>query len=138
VFVGIFAFATEALFRMIRYGNVGGGKGKKGGSAILIALLLAAVGYLLSSIFRFALSKKREYMADSGSAVMTKNPLALASALEKISMDSRIEAVERKDVAQLFIDNPQEKKKGSLSSSFDSIFATHPPIEKRIEILRQF
>jgi heat shock protein HtpX len=138
VFVGIFAFATEALFRMIRYGNVGGGKGKKGGSAILIALLLAAVGYLLSSIFRFALSKKREYMADSGSAVMTKNPLALASALEKISMDSRIEAVERKDVAQLFIDNPQEKKKGSLSSSFASIFATHPPIEKRIEILRQF
>jgi heat shock protein HtpX len=137
IFVGIFAFLTEALFRVVRFG--GGGRGKKdGGSIILIALVLAAVGYLLSSVFRFALSKKREYLADSGSAEMTKNPLALASALEKISTDSRIEAVERKDVAQLFIDNPQEKRKNSMVSSMASIFATHPPIEKRIELLKQF
>jgi heat shock protein HtpX len=137
VFVGIFAFLTETLFRVIRFG--GGGKGKKdGGYIILIALALAVVGYLLSSIFRFSLSKGREYLADSGSAAMTKNPLALASALEKISTDSRIEAVERKDVAQLFIDNPGEKKKNKLSSSIALIFATHPPIEKRIELLKQF
>jgi heat shock protein HtpX len=135
IFVGIFAFLTHALMRSIRFG--GRSRGKKDARIILIALLLAAVGYLLSSIFRFALSKKREYMADAGSAEMTKNPLALASALEKVSTDSRIEAVERKDVAQLFIDNPQEKKK-SGSFSFSTIFATHPPIEKRIEILRQF
>jgi heat shock protein HtpX len=137
VFVGIFAFLTEALFRMIRFGG-GGGKGKKdGGYIILIALALAIVGYLLSTIFRFALSKKREYLADSGSAIMTKNPLALASALEKIAADSRIEAVERRDVAQLFIDNPGEKKKNPVSS-LATIFSTHPPIEKRIELLRQF
>lgn len=137
IFVGIFAFLTEALFRVVRFG--GGGRGKKdGGSIILIALALAAVGYLLSSIFRFALSKKREYLADSGSAEMTKNPLALASALEKISQDSRIEAVQRKDVAQLFIDNPQEKKNNAVFSAFASIFSTHPPIERRIELLRQY
>ena len=100
-------------------------------------LLLAAIGYLLSSIFRFALSKKREYLADAGSAEMTRNPLALASALEKISSDSRIEAVQRKDVAQLFIDNPQEKPKGMNLNSLAVIFSTHPPIEKRIAILRQ-
>jgi heat shock protein HtpX len=142
IFVGIFAFLTEALFRMIRFGGVGSsdsdGEKKGSGGIILIALLLAAAGYLLSSIFRFALSKKREYLADAGSAEMTKNPMALASALEKISTDSRIEAVQRKDVAQLFIDNPQEKKKNNLLSSFALIFATHPPIEKRIELLRQF
>jgi len=137
IFVRIFAFVTEALMRAIRFGGTGGRSGKKGGgNLILIALLLAAAGYLLSSIFRFALSKKREYLADAGSVELTKNPLALASALEKISVDSRIEAVQRKDVAQLFIDNPQEKKK--LFSSIGSVFATHPPIEKRIEILRQF
>ncbi len=135
IFVGIFAFLTEALIRSIWFG---GGRGKKNGTAILIALLLAAVGFLLSSLFRFALSRKREYMADAGSAEMTKKPWALASALEKVSMDSRIEAVERRDIAQLFIDNPQEKKKGSLSMSFSSIFSTHPPIEKRIEILKNF
>lgn len=137
IFVGIFAFVTEALMRTIRFG--GGGRGKKdGGSLILIALLLAAVGYLLSSIFRFALSKKREYMADAGSAEMTKNPLALASALEKISADSRIEAVQRKDIAQLFIDSPEEKKKKDFIYSASLIFATHPPIEKRIALLQQF
>lgn len=133
IFVGIFAFLTEMLLRSIRFG---GGRGKKDGRFVLIALLLAAVGYLLSSIFRFALSRKREYMADAGSAEMTRRPWALASALEKIATDSRIEAVERRDVAQLFIDNPQEKKKSDFSLSFSSIFSTHPPIEKRIEILR--
>jgi heat shock protein HtpX len=139
IFVGIFAFITEALFRMIRFGGGGSSRGKKdGGSIILIALLLAAIGYLLSSLFRFALSKKREYLADSGAAELTRNPLALASALEKISADSRIEAVQRKDIAQLFIDSPQEKKKNSVVSSVATLFSTHPPIEKRIAILRQF
>jgi len=136
IFVGIFAFVTEALLRSVRFG--GGSRGKRDGRIILIALLLAAIGYLLSSIFRFAISKKREYMADAGASVMTRNPLALASALEKISEDSRIEAVSRKDVAQLFIDNPQQKEKKISSFSFSSIFATHPPIQKRIEILKQF
>jgi heat shock protein HtpX len=136
IFVGIFAFITEALLRTVRFG--GGSRGKKDGRIILIVLLLAAVGYLLSSIFRFALSQKREYIADAGAAQMTKNPFALASALEKISMDSRIEAVSRKDVAQLFIDNPQEKKKNNNSFSISTIFSTHPPIEKRIELLKQY
>jgi len=137
IFVGIFAFITEALFRVVQVGGGGGGsKGKKGGgSIILVALALAAVGYLLSTLFRFALSKKREYLADAGSVAMTKNSQALASALEKVSTDSRIEAVHRKDVAQLFIDNPGEKPR---TVAFTSLFATHPPIEKRIAILRQF
>ena len=73
-------------------------------------------------------------MADAGAAELTKKPEALASALKKISIDPRIEAVNRDDVAQLFIDHPLDKQK----TAFSSIFATHPPIEKRIEILMQF
>jgi len=137
IFVGIFAFITETLLRSLRFSG-GGNRGKKEGLAVLIALLLAAAGYLLSSIFRFALSKKREYLADAGAAEMTKNPLALASALEKISVDPRIEAVSRKDVAQMFIENPKEKEKSARSFSLAFVFSTHPPIEKRIELLRQF
>jgi len=136
IFVGIFAFITEALVRSVRFS--GGGRGKKDGKVVIIALLLAAVGYLLSTIFRFAISRQREYMADAGSATMTKNPLALASALEKISADPAIEAVRRNDVAQMFIDNPQPKKERPVSFGVRSIFMTHPPIEKRIAILRQF
>ena len=138
VFVGIFAFISEMLFRSIRFGNVSRGNKKgSGGAAILIALLLAAVGYLIATLFRFALSRKREYLADAGSAELTRNPLALASALRKVSADPTIEAVKRKDVAQMFIENPQaapDKK----SFSVNSLFATHPPIQQRIEILEQF
>jgi len=136
IFVGIFAFITEALVRSVRFS--GGGRGKKDGRVVLLVLLLAAVGYLLSSIFRFAISRQREFMADAGSATMTKNPLALASALEKISADPAIEAVRRNDVAQMFIDNPRPKKERPASFQVSSLFMTHPPIEKRIAILRQF
>ncbi|MCA1741547.1 MAG: M48 family metallopeptidase, partial [Bacteroidales bacterium] len=107
IFVGIFAFITEALVRSVRFS--GGGRGKKDGRVVIIALLLAAVGYFLAMIFRFAISRQREYMADAGSASLTRNPLALASALEKISADPLIEAVKRNDVAQMFIDNPQPR-----------------------------
>lgn len=131
VFVGIFAFTTEALLRSFRFRGRGNSKNN---GAIIIILVLAAIGWLLSSLFRFALSRKREYLADAGAVELTHRPGALASALEKVSADARIEAVERKDVAQLFIENPGEKKKGM---SLSSMFATHPPIEERISILRQ-
>jgi heat shock protein HtpX len=135
VFVGIFAFISEALFRSMRFGRMG--RGKKEGAGVIIALLLALVGYLIASLFRFALSRKREYLADAGAAELTRRPHALASALRKISADPTIEAVKRKDVAQMFIENPQVKEAKS-SVSLSSLFATHPPISKRIELLEQF
>jgi heat shock protein HtpX len=135
VFVGIFAFISEMIFRSMQFGRIG--KGKKEGGVIIIALLLALIGYLIASLFRFALSRKREYLADAGSAELTHNPLALASALRKISEDSEIEAVQRRDVAQMFIENPGAKER-KPTFSFNRLFATHPPIDKRIEILEQF
>ncbi len=135
VFVGIFGFITEMLFRSMRLGRIG--RGKKEGAGILIALLLALLGYLLASLFRFALSRKREFLADAGSAEITRRPLSLASALRKVSADPRIEAVKRKDVAQMFIENPQEQEKKN-TFSFANLFATHPPIEKRITLLEQY
>jgi len=135
VFVGIFGFITEMLFRSLRFGRIG--RGKKEGGAIFIALLLALLGYLLASLFRFALSRKREYLADAGSAELTKRPLSLASALRKVAEDPIIEAVKRKDVAQMFIENPQETEEKN-KFSFANLFATHPPILKRIQILEQY
>ena len=139
VFVGIFSFVTEIAFRSIRFGGGGGRKKDGGGAAIIIILILGLIGLALSTVFRFALSRKREYLADAGAAEMTKRPWALASALKKVSNDPWIEAVKREDVAQMFIDHPTKKKdRKGLSSFFGSAFATHPPIKKRIEILEQF
>ena len=139
VFVGIFSMLTQITFYTITHARIRS-NGKNGGGAILIiliALVIAAVGYFFASLMRFAISRKREYMADAGSAEMTKNPLALASALRKISDDPDIEAVKRGDVAQLFIQNPGDQSKSALSG-LSGLFATHPPIEKRISILEQF
>ena len=139
IFVGIFSFLAELAFRSLRF--AGGGKrsskdSKGTGVIILIAIVVTAVAYLISLLLRFGISRKREYLADAGAADMTRNPHALASALRKITSDPLIEAVESRDVAQLFIENP--KPSAHKSASWDNLFATHPPIEKRIELLEQF
>jgi heat shock protein HtpX len=136
IFVGIFAFLAEVAFRSLRFAGRGKKDSKGGGAIILIAIVVTAVAYLISMLLRFGISRKREYLADAGAADITKKPYALASALKKISGDPYIEAVENRDVAQLFIDNPQVSHR--KSGSWDNLFATHPPIEKRIELLEQF
>ena len=134
IFVGIFAFIAEMAFRSLRFGAFSRSK-KSGGAVILIAIAISAVCYLIAILLRFGISRSREYMADAGAAEMTRKPYALASALRKIDKDPFIEAVQRRDVAQLFIENPQpEEKKFSLGN----FFSTHPPIQKRIELLDQF
>jgi heat shock protein HtpX len=139
VFVGIFAFLAELAFRSLRF--IGGGKksskdGKGSGAIILIAIAVTAIAYLISILLRFGISRKREYLADAGAAEITKKPYALASALRKISSDPMIEAVESRDVAQLFIQNPTLS--AHKSASWDNLFATHPSIEKRVALLEQF
>ena len=134
IFVGIFAFLAEVAFRSLRF--AGGGKKKGGGAIVLVAIVLTAIAYLISMVLRFGISRKREYLADAGAADLTKKPYALARALKKISSDPFIEAVENRDVAQLFIENPTPSS--HKSASWDNLFATHPPIEKRIDLLEQF
>jgi heat shock protein HtpX len=136
IFVGIFTYIAQFALRALWYAprRSGGGKNDKGGGLVLlIVAVLAGIGYLFSLLLRFAISRKREYMADAMAAGMTRNPHALAMALRKISGDPMIESITRKDVAQLFIEHPLSKKGG-----FSNLFATHPPIRKRIEILEQF
>jgi len=136
VFVGIFAMISQMAFRMMFYSNLGRNRGSnnKGQALIyLIVIVVAIVGYFCSILMKFAISRKREYMADAGAAEMTKNPLALASALRKISGNPNVH-VGREDIAQLFIEHPLKEKK----SFMDGLFATHPPIKKRIEVLENF
>ncbi|MEI7830564.1 MAG: M48 family metallopeptidase [Prolixibacteraceae bacterium] len=134
IFVGIFAFIAEMAFRSIRFGALSRGK-KDSGIAILVVIVVSAVCYLIALLLRFGISRSREYMADAGAAEMTHKPYALANALRKIDQDPLIEAVQNRDVAQLFIENPQPEEK---KFSFSNLFSTHPPIAKRIELLDQF
>ena len=113
-----------------------------GGGAIIIATIVAivctAIAYFFTIMTRFAISRKREFMADAGGAELCGNPRALASALRKISNDPGLDNVSRSDVAQLFICKPDELKEGFLEKSFSSLFNTHPDTRERIRILEQF
>lgn len=134
IFVGIFAFLSEMTLRSLQYRGWSR-NGKNNGAVMLAALVITAFAYLISLLLRFGISRSREYMADAGAAELTRNPHALASALRKISSDPWIEAVKNRDVAQMFIDNP---KPGTGKLSRGSLFATHPPVGKRIALLEQY
>ena len=135
VFVGIFATIADFAFRMLLNGSMSSSRSRKndkGGGALvlLIILLVAGAIYFLSILFKLALSRSREYMADAGAVELTRNSLALASALKKISGHSTIREVQNDEVKELFIDYKAQ--------GFFSLFATHPPIEKRIQVLEQY
>ena len=128
--IAFFAFAGEVLMRSAS-------RSKKGGGPVLIlGLICLLYGYLFAPLIRLALSRRREYQADASAALMTRNPAALASALRKISQDSRVEALdEHASMAAMCIANPL--KKGGAAQWFANLTATHPPIEKRIAALTE-
>ena len=135
IFVGILGFVVQVLFRSLIYGSGRSRNNKDSkldGRVMLIALVIALVAYLLTILFKFALSRKREYLADAGAVEMTKDPMAMANALRKISGNHELE-VRSGDVKQMFIENGPTKNAVGISG----LFATHPPIEKRIAFLEQ-
>lgn len=142
VIAGVISFFGEMVFRLFfqnafRFGggsssSSSSGSNKKGGGAfiaIIIAIALIVVAWVLSIVIRFALSRSREYLADSGAVELTKNPDAMISALRKIENRGEL-ASANSAVMEMCIDNPR--------SGFADIFATHPSVDKRVAALVQF
>lgn len=101
---------------------------------MLVMFILSAIAYFFAILTRLAISRKREFMADAGGAELCGNPLALASALQKISSRPAFSDMSDKSTSQLFIYQPLNGKQ----SFFENIFSTHPKIEDRIAYLQQF
>ena len=122
---------------MFFYARWGGGRssgdsdrGKGGGGiAIVIAIVLIALAWFLSVVIRFALSRRREYLADAGSVELTKNPDAMISALRKIENRGELEGA-TSGVMEMCIDNPRE--------GFENLFDTHPAVDKRVDALVRY
>ena len=131
IFAGIISVIAELVFRSLFYMRGGRGRDNKNAMPlILIGLAIGVIGFGLAAVIRMTLSRTREYVADAGAVELTKNPDAMISALRKVSGQSKIEAPD--ELRGMFLDNTAEK------TGFSGLFATHPPIEKRIAALVQF
>lgn len=132
IFTGLFGFLAQMVWSSLRYNLFfSSGRRDRNGGGVVIAIIVIAVvlwlGYLASLVMRFALSRRREYMADAGAIEITKNPEAMMRALMRISGRDRIPET-TDDIAMMCIEN---------HVPFLGMFATHPPIEKRIRAISE-
>ena len=139
VLLGTIVILSWYASRIMIFGGMGGSRRSSssgGGYAQLIILAVALVLMILAPIaaqlIYFAISRKREYMADASSALYTRYPEGLASALEKISGSTVQLKSANKATAPMYIINPF-RQKGMAAANMSS---THPPIKERIRILR--
>jgi len=125
--------------RMMLFGGMAGGRrssrgggGAGGGIIIIVAIVLAILAPIMAQLIYFAISRKREYMADASSALYTRYPEGLASALEKLAGSKIQIKAANQATAPAYIINPF-REKGRAAADLTS---THPPISERIRILR--
>lgn len=134
--VGMIAMLGEI---MLRSGYLASGRDNKGGGIAFAGLFVLLIGYPLLTLMKLSLSRNREYLADATGSYYTRDPLSLASALQKISVDPRVESADQmKAAAHLFIDDPSVEagRQHARVSWFARMLATHPPIHDRIDRLR--
>ncbi|MFZ6035704.1 MAG: M48 family metallopeptidase [Patescibacteria group bacterium] len=126
IIIGTIIMLSDLFWRL----GFAGGRSKREGTPLLaIGLVLLIVASVLAPLIKFAVSRRREYLADASGVLLTRYPEGLARALEKIRDQGSVIERATKSTAHLFIANP-------LKSGAFNLFSTHPPIAKRIEALR--
>jgi heat shock protein HtpX len=127
IFVGMIGFCAQMAWSFIRFNAFGQRRGRDGRLLILVMAVAAVLwlGYMATLLTRFAISRRREYMADAGAVMLTKNPDAMMRALMRISGQDRIPGA-AEDIALMCIENTHK---------FMGLFTTHPPITDRIRAI---
>ena len=131
VLVGIVVIASQIFLRSMWFSG-GGNRDRRDGNVIflVIGIILAILAPIFTQLIQLAVSRQREYLADSSGAYLTRNPMGLASALEKIK-DNNVNTKVNGAVSHLYFTNPL------LFKNANSLFATHPPIDERIKRLKE-
>ncbi|MFN0134348.1 MAG: M48 family metallopeptidase [Phycisphaerales bacterium] len=135
--VGLIAFACDAFWRILFYSRSGRGKGGKEGGGVIVVLYIAAIvlailAPIIARIIQMAYSRQREYLADAGAVELTRNPLGLASALQKLANDHEpLVDTANRGTAHMYIVNPLRKMRDA-HQALNSVFLSHPPIKERV------
>lgn len=136
VLVGTIALVLDLIMRSLWWGGLGkSSENRDNKNPVLIFIFVFAIIItpVVASLIQLAISRKREYLADASGVLLTRNPQGLASALVKISEYPIAVKSATTSTAHLFISNPFKRK--NAKTLLASMFSTHPPIEKRVEIL---
>jgi len=140
VLVGIIVLLADWFRRYSFFGGRRNNDNKEGGqlAAIItiVAIILSILAPLFAYLMQFSISRKREFLADSNGALLTRYPEGLARALEKISADSEPLEVANRATAHLYFSSPFKEDGGKPVSWFTKMFMTHPPVAERIRALR--
>jgi heat shock protein HtpX len=123
--VGAIALIAEILLRTLFWGGTRQ-RGKNAGLLVVVAIVFAILAPLFSRLVYLAMSRRREFLADASGALLTRNPLGLARALDKIKADLPDDPKGSQTVAPLYIANPFKRARR------ESIWSTHPPLDDRI------
>lgn len=135
VLVGLIALVSDGALRSLRYASRSRRSGRGGGGAVLVLLVLvlfAALAPLFARLVQMAVSRQREFLADATSVRLTRNPEGLISALHKLAVNAKPFNGANQATQHMFIVNPFR----NFSEQASRLFATHPPLERRIERLR--
>lgn len=138
VLVGIIALISDFTMRSMWFGrgkrkNSDGDNGQLGMILMVFGIILLILSPIIAQLIKFAVSRKREFLADASGSLLTRYPEGLARALEKIA-ELNIAPMQKANnaTAHLYIANPFGRTKKFLNNAF----STHPPIEERIKALR--
>jgi heat shock protein HtpX len=136
ILAGVIAMASNMFLRISFFGgNRNSNDDSKAGAILAILGLVAAIlAPIAATLIQLAVSRKREFLADAGGALLTRYPEGLASALEKISLDATPMRTANTATSHLYISSPFKGKQAT--SWFTKLFMTHPPIEERVKALR--
>jgi heat shock protein HtpX len=135
VLVGTTVLISDFFLRGLWFGGGRRREGEGQGQVIMliIAIALAILAPIFARLLQLSISRQREFLADASAVQLTRNPKGLADALQKISGDREVLEAANRATAHLYIVNPIKK----FEKRSKGLFSTHPPIEQRIEILRQ-
>lgn len=128
VFLGVISLLGYYTFRLSFGGGNSNSKGK-GGAIALVGLAIWLVSLIILPLVQFAVSRKREFLADAGAVELTKDASAMISALQKISGHSLVDSLDKNNIRAMCIEHPNKRKKTTW-------WSTHPTIESRIEALK--
>ncbi len=131
VLVGFISILADVFRRNLFFGRSRDNE-KGNGIVLIIGILLSILAPIFVTLIQFAISRKREFLADASGALLTRYPEGLANALRKISEHSQPMVHQSKAIAHLYIADPAGDTIGKKISGF---FATHPPVEERIRAL---